>query len=466
MSLYGDIAAPRPKALARGRGSGLWLLLCWVCCMAHAELAVVVPEPQLVLEPEARPMLDREAKIDPEEFELTQRLRGPLTEGRYEEALTLLEAEAPTVTSAALDLLAAQLESVLGDYDQAVSSYESAISKLPQFTRAYAGLGTLYLILEQPEKARTHLATALSLGATDVQTYAQLGYLNLKLANAWSAVSAYQQALVLEPDNRRWQRGLLTALIASGNLASADALVGEMLGTTPAQADLWQQRANLALKRGDTETAVASLEAALRLGDENAVNRMTAAQLHLEHGSFARAAELLRENIDASAFEVAHVATLVRWLSQQNQLPYVRILLDAVGDKLSNLDRREQSAYHGMRGELALAQGNGDAAIRAWRRALDLDGTNGDVLLSLADAYSDRRDYARAYLLYQRAETMPAVKRRAMVGRAQALIDQGDYQTALDVLRSASSAFPDSHDIEANIRSLARVVVALPVGEQ
>lgn len=425
-----------------------------------------MPEPQLVLAPEARPLLDREAKIEPEEFELTQRLRAPLSEGRYEEALTLLEEEAPNVTSAALDLLTAQLESVLGDYDEAVSSYERAISKLPQFTRAHAGLGTLYLVLEQPEKARTHLATALSLGATDVQTYAQLGYLNLKLSNAWSAVSAYQQALVLEPDNRRWQRGLLTALIAAGNLASADALVGEMLRATPEQADLWQQRANLALKRGDTETAVASIEAALRLGDENTVNRLTAVQLHLELGSFSRAAELLRENIAASAFDVAQVATVVRWLRQQNQLPHARILVDAVGDTFSDLDQREQSAYHGMRGELAIAQGNRDAAIRAWRRALELDGTNGDALLSLADAYSDQRDHTRAHLLYQRAETLPAAKKRAMIGRAQVLIDQGDYQAALDVLRAASSAFPDSHDIDANIRSLARVVLALPVSEQ
>lgn len=463
MRLYGYTAAPGPNAFARWR---LWSVLCWICCTAHAELEVVVPEPQLVLGPEARPLLDREAKIDPEEFELTQRLRGPLTEGRYEEALMLLEDEAPTATSAALDLLEAQLESVLGNYDRAVLSYESAILKLPQFTRAHAGLGTLYLVLGQPEKARAQLATALSLGATDVQTYAQLGYLNLKLANAWSAVSAYEQALVLEPDNRRWQRGLLTALIAAGNFASADALVGEMLGATPGQADLWQQRANLALKRGDTETAVASLEAAIRLGDENPVNRLTTAQLHLEHGSFARAADLLRENIAASAFDVVHVATLVRWLRQQNQLSYARILVDAVENKLSNLDRRERSAYHGMRGELALAQGNGDAAIRAWRRALELDATNGDVLLSLADAYSARRDYIQAHLLYQRAETLPAVKRRAMIGRAQVLIDQGDYQAALEVLRAASRAFPDSHDIEANIRSLARVVVALPVGEQ
>ena len=452
---------PAMQAARRSR-LRLWIALCLFWCGAHAELTVVVPEPEIPLQPAAEPLLGREARIEPEEFELTQRLRPLLDERRWQQALTLLETDAATPASAALDLLKAQLESATGDYDRAVSSYRNAIAKLPQFTRAHAGLGTLYLILDQPEQAREHLARALALGATDVQTYAQLGYLNLKLANAWSAVSAYEQALVLEPDNRRWQHGLLTALVASGNFASAGALLDEMLESMPDRMELWQQRANLALKRGDTETAVSSLEAALRLGDEEPGNRLTAAQLHLEHGNFERAADLLSRNIAASAIDVAEVAVLVSWLRHQNQLTYAERLVDAVGDRLGSLSGIGQGAYHAMRGDLASAKGETDTAVRSWRRALELDATNGDALVSLAGAYAERGDYGRALLLYERAELLPPVKKHAMVGRARALVHQGDYRAALDVLRAASSAFPGSRDIESNVQSLQRVVLALP----
>ena len=465
MSQRRRTAARPPAAFAMRNPWWLGVALCLIGCTAQAELKVVVPQPDLVLQPTARPLLDREARIEPEEFELTQRLRPLLDEQHWDQALALLEEDAKSPVSAALDLLRAQLESITGNYDRAVSAYRSAIAKLPQFTRAHAGLGTLYLILEQPEQAREHLAKALALGATDVQTYAQLGYLNLKLANAWSAVSAYQQALVLEPNNTRWQHGLLTALVASGNYPSAGALIDEMLGSAPQRTDLWQQRANLALNRGDTETAVSSLEVALRLGDNEPANRLAAAQLHLEHGNFERAADLLRQNIADSAIDVAEVATLVSWLRHQDQLSYAQSLVEAVGERLSVLNGTDQGVYHAMGGELASSRGESSVAIRAWRRALELDATNGNALVSLAGAYADQRDFARAGLLYARAESLPSVKRRAMVGRAQALVDQGDYQAALDVLRAASSAFPGSHDIEANVQSLQRVVHALAASE-
>ena len=83
-----------------------------------------------------------------------------------------------------------------------------------------------------------------------------------------------------------------------------------------------------------------------------------------------------------------------------------------------------------MRGELALAQGHGDAAIRGWHRALELDGTNGDVPLSLADGYSDRRDYTQAHLLYQRAQTLPAVKKALLRTACRSLKHFNDERIA------------------------------------
>ncbi|MEM7098699.1 MAG: tetratricopeptide repeat protein [Pseudomonadota bacterium] len=403
--------------------------------------------------------LDRDAKLAPEEFELSQQLRPLLQQGNYAAAYDVTRSAA-TPRSAALDLLAAQLLGVLGRYTEAIPLYQAAIDKMPQLTRAHAGLGTLYLLTDNLEAARASLARAVAYGAADVQTFAQLAYLNQNLANPWSAINAYQQALMLEPDNAQWQFGLLTVLIAAGNHSSAGALLDELLSASPQNISLWQQRANLAMKQNDTLRAVSSLEAAIRLGDETSGNRLAAAQLHMDHGNLSRATELLQQNLRQSQMDPEDIFPVVQWLLSRGATNEADRLIGELIRNNRNWPPRQSSLVAEMQGLLALAQNKTRDGVRLLSQAVSADASNARALMRLARLRLEQDQLARAAILFERAETVPGHEKPALLGRAQVAIERGQYTQALDLVRQIQKRFPGSYELDSYIRSLANLSTA------
>ncbi|MEM7217289.1 MAG: tetratricopeptide repeat protein [Pseudomonadota bacterium] len=424
-----------------------------------AAVEVAVSEPAWRFAPEGELYLDEDLRVAAEEFELSQELRPLLRREQYDIALASIQAFPPP-HSPALDLLEAQLHAILSRFDAAIEVYRRVLEAAPGSIRANAGLGTLYLLTGQERPARDRLARALSLGATDVQTYGQLGYLNLKLAHPWSAISAYQSALVHEPDNPQWQQGLLTALVASGNAGSASALIDQLLGEAATNVSVWQQRARLALQQQDTDRAVASLEAALRLGDATPANRQAAAQLHLSNGNYSRAAALLEANVGAGEVEPADLIRLCRWLLARDALRQAQALADAQWRRRAGLSAVQVSALMTVRGDLAAARGDAAAATAAYRRALERDAANGQALIALAKAQRAAGALAQAAVLFQRASALESVRRNGLLGVAQVAVDRGDYEAALATLRDVRRAYPDEHGLDGQIDSLTNLVAA------
>ncbi|MEM6999182.1 MAG: tetratricopeptide repeat protein [Pseudomonadota bacterium] len=434
-----------------------WLVgsaVTWLALGVQAEVRVEVSAPAFTFKAGEVLDLDREAKLAAEEFELSQTLRPLLSDGDYAAAYQAIVAAPGTDRSAALELLAAQLQGVLGKYQQATVHYRAALKKMPQLTRAHAGLGTMYLLMEQPDAARASLAKAVSYGAQDVQTFAQLGYLNQTLGHPWSAINAYQQALMLEPDNAQWQFGLLSVMIAAGHLASATALIDELLTRKPADVRLWQQRANLAIKKDEPVTALASLETALRLGESNPANKLAAAQLHMQQGNFARAAGLLVENLEAAELSAVDAYPMILWLIDQGALREANTLIGAFKQRLDRLSPAQQSLVAELRGRYALAQARLPQAVEHLANAVRLDAGNARAMLRLARLYLQRGQAARAALMFERAETIPGNEKSALLGRAQVAIDRSDYAEALRLVRLIQKRFPGSYELDSYVRSL------------
>ncbi|MEM7079035.1 MAG: tetratricopeptide repeat protein [Pseudomonadota bacterium] len=417
---------------------------------------VVIDAPQYRFTPGRELQLDRDAKLAPEEFELSQTLRPLLAQGDYRAAYTAIEGYREP-RSAALELLAAQLLGINGDYPRAIVAYQAALEQMPQLTRAHAGLGTLYLMTDNLKAARDSLAQAVVYGAADVQTFAQLGYLNQQLALPWSAITAYQQALMLEPDNGQWQRGLLNALMASGNFASAGALIDELLERTPEDVVLWQQRANLAMKERDNIRALASLETALRLGDKNAANRLAAAQLHLEEGNYTRAGALLQTSVERGALDAQELYPLVIWMVNRSAYAQARSLITAANTRAPQAGARERSLLAEMRGRLALAQTRKQDAAKALTDAVNADASNGRALLALARLRLDLGQLSRAAVLFERAEVLPDQAKQALLGRAQIEIERGNFGSALRLVRRTQERFPGSYELDAFVQSLSNL---------
>ena len=367
----------------------------------------------------------------------------------------------PTREPSLPDFISASILYVIGHsyfslerYVPAETAFKLALTALPNHIRAHESLGMLYLRTERYADARVHLTRAAQLGRNTAHIHAALGYLEQKSRHYWAAANAFQKALALEPANRTALRGLLHALTETGEHAKAKVLVEQLLRDAPDDPDLWRYRAQIALAANDRATALASLETALRLGDDSVANRETCIALHMESGNIARAVELLRGS-SAPAFPLVDQA--LGWLANENEWDDFRELSTSV-DR-SALSGVEQSRLLTRRASLALRDGNRRAASTGLQEALALDPSNADALMALGQIYRAERDYARAELLLRRASDYGAVREGAMVARAQLAIEQENFDGAIAHLRNAVVLNPARADLRRNIDVLENLVV-------
>jgi len=360
----------------------------------------------------------------------------------------------PSYISATMLYLIGQTYFALEQYLPAETAFTLALAPLPNHIRAHESLGMLYLATDRYSEARVHLARAVELGRSTASIHSALGYLEQRTRHYWAAADAFQRALALEPRHRAAQRGLLHALTETREHAKALALVEQLLRDEPDDAALWLYRAQIALSSGARASAVASLETALRLGDDSPANRQACIALHIESGNIARAAELLQSS-SARELDFALIEQALDWLANENEWSSFRALLASLDEE--PLGVVQQSRLLTRRASLALHDGNRRAASTALQQALALDPANGGALLALGQIYRAERDYGRADLLLQRAGAYNAFRDDALVARADVAIDQQRFDEALMLLRNVVSS--TSAGRERSIATLENLVL-------
>ena len=297
---------------------------------AAAEISL--PEWEWIVPPTSPALFEREGVILPSELGFWRELWPLLRDGNYEEALEMFRREEFAVVdemeqgtlhgplthgddiSAALLYLLGYTYASLEQTLAAETALRSALQYLPDYVRAHESLGLLYLDEERYDDARLHLSRAAELGLNTASLYGSLGYLNSMTDNPWGAVNAYQQASMLDSENEQWQLGLLQALNQSRNYPSAMALVEQLLKKHPSATDLWVFRAYLAQQTD----ALASLETAIRLGDDTISNLQVCATLHMQIGSVERATELLKLGFVAG-LDYIYIDQALAWMIRQDE---------------------------------------------------------------------------------------------------------------------------------------------------
>ncbi len=339
-------------------------------------------------------------------------------------------------------------------YRPAETAFRLALQAAPGHIRAHESLGMLYLRTERYPDARTHLARAVELGLNTALVHSALGYLDVRTRRYSAAANDFQRALVLAPDDRNALHGLLLALTETREHDKAEVLVEQLLREEPGDRDLWLYRARIALGANERVSALASLETALRLGDDSAENRRACFELQMESGNVARGVELLR-GLRARELPFPLVDQALGWLANENEWDRFREVLGSV-DR-ATLDGVEQSRLLTRRATLAIRDGNRRAASTALQEALGLDPANADALMALGQIYRTDRDYGRAELVLRRASDYAAVRESALVARAELAIDQENFDGALMLLRNVVDGNPARADLKRNIALLENV---------
>lgn len=421
-------------------------------------LTIEVEKPVFVLPQFTGPYQEREASVAPEEYETAERLRLMLESGKKNEVLEELKDFYDLELSPAMIALKAQIYFSLKMYDEAEKTYLAALARQPQIVRVHSDLGQLYLIKENPKKAREHFARAVAYGSNEAIIHGQLAYLNLTLYGAFSAISEYQQAMALEPENPQWQQGLLTALSQAKMYESANALIREMLTHHPDKSELWLNQAALALKMDNRILALSSLEMAILLGDDSENNLRTAAQLHLQFDSYDRALSLLEKHLSKTTLTMETLNQYLHWLSQVEMWSQASKLLDKAQLQLNSMNNQDQSLFYHHRARVSNKLGNPKNTDQFFSTALDKNPANGDALLDYAQFCTEQQQHVKAELLYVRAESIESTEKQALLGKAQLYLNMQDYESALIHLKNAYNKFPELYDIKDNIESVQNII--------
>ncbi len=419
----------------------------------------IVLEPTALTFPQPGDVLhQREANVSPEDYPLARELKPLLNENRYSDALNLLDRQAtskPTLPPAFL-LIKAQIHAQQAQFELATTSYQLALDAMPDLLRAHQGLALIHLKQQQFAKAHQSLTKAVRLGARDASTFAQLGYVSAQQGNNWAAVTAYQQAVMQQPENAQYQRGLLSGLIQTKQTGAAQDLLEHLLRISPQDTRLWLQRASLAMQMKEKQLALSSLETAIRLGDKAAGNRLIAAQLSLSFSHYDRAVELLKPQLNQLEFE--QVAPLIRWLHREQQWTASLPLLQAYKDVITQFNKPQQSQLYSLLSELAGGRGQPDKQQGYLEQAIKMDSTNGQALIALANTLRGKKHYARAESLYVRAASLESTRYQALLSKAQLHLDKQDYDSALNAMSQALKLSPHNMQLRRNIQVVRRML--------
>ena len=345
---------------------------------------------------------------------------------------------------------------------KAQQHFEAVLAEDGSSATAHRGLSTIFMLSGDYAKAREHVVKSLALGVVDSQIYGQLGFINLQLDNPRSAIGAYQNALMLEPDSNQWSQGLLFALIASDGLPQASSLVSEMISAQPDNARLWLQRGQIAMKSQDDLTAIGSLETAMSLGEKRSENLTTLAKLHVRSGSPQRAVDILDSHAGTLLAEGREgtdiMLSIASWLVASQDWQNLSKLTDAMVKHQASFSADDKAALDVMKANVAIAANNSGKAQDYLVSAIKAAPANGDALLALAGLLRKQKKDERAKMYYLRAEALPEFKERAMLGRAQVAINQDQYGDALQLLREVYKGNPGRSDLLSNIQSLENLL--------
>jgi len=439
------------------------VILCVCSLLVEAErrdIEIEMAAPVFILPQFTDYYSEREASIAPDEYETAERLKTLLTQGKSQEVLTELEEFYDLELSPAMLTLKAQIYFSLKMYPQAEKTYQAVLKRKPHLVRAHADLGQLYLLQEKFAAARESFAKAVSYGSNEAIIHGQLAYLNFTLYGPFTAISEYQQAMALEPDNTQWQQGLISVLSQANMYDAATALLQELLVKHPNDINLWLNQAALALRKDEPFAALSSLEMAIILGDTRVQNLKAAAQLHLQIHSYDRAFELLKQHVHASQLQMTTLSDYLRWMGQVGMWSQSDRLLDEVEPALARMSTDEQSLFYLHRAEVANALNHRDRANSFFQKALQQNPVNGPALLAYGDYLAASGAVTKAELLYIRAEAIKGNEQQALLSRAQLYIDQRDYEAALMHLRLAYQKFPELTDLKDSITVIENILRA------
>lgn len=373
-------------------------------------------------------------------------------------ATTIIRNNLTPDSSAALDFAMANFLLQSRNLSSAISSYQKAIRKFPNFGRAYKNLGLAYIQQKNFGQAIPNLTKALEILGGDGGLFGLIGYCHLNEERYGPALDAYRFALVYEPESRDWRLGQLKALQNLRQYEDVEAIIYRYIQENPSEPEFWLQQANAFIAQRKYAEAAANFEIVDLLGgaDREMLVLLGDIYVNLNAPTLALAPynkALATRKLDASkALDLAKI--LSRRLSPEELKGFLENIASTYG---SNLASDDELTLLTLKAANALAQNEKESAMGMLSQVVAKDPLNGNALLTLGSYYYNEEEYIKSLDYYSRAEKVEDVKVDALLGSARVLVKQQKYFDAINRLKEAQ-VISDQPFIAQYINTLQKFV--------
>lgn len=156
-----------------------------------------------------------------------------------------------------------------GDYDSALESFRSILAENPTITDAYLGIGEIYIIQEDYERAEPVYARAARLEPRNYDAQYGHGLALQMLGRFVDAVKAYHRALTIDPDSPDANLNIATSYLQLGRTRSALVFAEKAVDVAPDNGPAHVNLGAIYEQMGRNDDAIDQYILALEILEEN-----------------------------------------------------------------------------------------------------------------------------------------------------------------------------------------------------
>lgn len=363
-----------------------------------------------------------------------------MAKGERVSALSKLKASSLATSSAAVMFNIGNLAFETGDLELAKKQYLAAIKKFPTFLRAHQNLAFAYASEADYEKAFPHLLDVIRLGSQDGAVMGLLGYCYQQKENFTSALQAFKNAQLTEPENIEWKIGEAYCYDSLGDDAKALNLYESIVKEKPAEAQYMFLLINLYQRTGQIDEAIVNLELLRREGKLDFAHKILLGSLHLSDGSKVIGSEVIREVLKSDELGDGNLAMNAVGFAIGSgdfdlALEFHSLIKPELVKKLSSTEASNRR-YQRQEAEILMLQDKEiERALKILKGLIGTDPLDADSLYLLAKYEAATKQEESALLHFQQAHAGNGkMKNSALLERGKVLVSLKRYEDALSDL--------------------------------
>ncbi len=315
-----------------------------------------------------------------------------------------------------------------------------AIEKFPSYRQAHNNLAILHVQAGNHAQAITHFTEAIKLGASDGTSYGLLGVSYLGIEKFLAAEGAFRNAMLLRPDVKDWEMGLVQSLFRQEKWPEIISILNRLIEASPSDASLWELQAGAYLGQKNPLAAAANFEIMDKLGKLSAEQLSTLGDIYINEGMLDVAADAYLRAFEKSGMAggverpLRAAEILIGREGHDAARSLIQRVTAAAGKDLKPADQRKLLK---LEAKIDMAANKQDQAAKTLEQVVSLDPLDGDALIMLGQYYQGRNENEKAIARYEQAASVPEHEHVAKVRHAQLLVSIGKYDQVVPLLKRA-----------------------------